>query len=184
MIEHRIANSGCQVHGIIMTTDLTQPPDLLFVTCGGTIDKIYFDAKGEYAVGPPQVTGLLEEANVGFRYEILPVVRKDSLEMTAEDREAVRAVIAGQRCRRVVVTHGTDTMIRTALALRGLEGRTIVLTGSMQPARFRVSDAEFNIGTAVMAAQILPDPPHERRPAGPIPRTGPTPRRAADHRWK
>ena len=138
--------------------DDSQSPDLLFVTCGGTIDKIYFDAKGEYAVGPPQVAGLLEEANVGFRYEILPVVRKDSLEMTAEDRETIRAVIAGQACRRVVVTHGTDTMIQTALALKGpgLEGRTIVLTGSMQPARFRVSDAEFNIGTAVMAVQVLP----------------------------
>lgn len=130
--------------------------DLLLVTCGGTIDKIYFDAKGEYAVGPPQVAGLLEEANVAFRYRILPVVRKDSLEMTEEDRQQIRAVIAGQECRRIVVTHGTDTMILTAMALRGLEGRTIVLTGSMQPARFRVSDAEFNIGTAVMAARILP----------------------------
>jgi L-asparaginase len=134
----------------------SQPKDLLFVTCGGTIDKIYFDAKGEYAVGPPQVAGLLEEANVGFSYEIVPVIRKDSLEMTAEDREAVRAVIAGRGCRRVVMTHGTDTMIETALALRGLEGRTIVLTGSMQPARFRVSDAEFNLGTAVAAVQVLP----------------------------
>ncbi|MDB6069042.1 MAG: asparaginase [Verrucomicrobiales bacterium] len=133
-------------------------PDILFVTCGGTIDKIYFDAKGEYAVGPPQVAGLLEEANVAFCYEIVPVVRKDSLEMTAEDREAIRAVIAGQDCQRVVVTHGTDTMIQTALALKGegMEGRTIVLTGSMQPARFRVSDAEFNLGAAAMAAQVLP----------------------------
>lgn len=138
--------------------DSAQPPDLLFVTCGGTIDKIYFDAKGEYAVGPPQVAGLLEEANVAFCYEIVPVVRKDSLEMTAEDREAIRAVIAGQECQRVVVTHGTDTMIQTALALtgEGMEGRTIVLTGSMQPARFRVSDAEFNLGAAAMAAQTLP----------------------------
>ena len=159
----------------MMTQDSAKPPDLLFVTCGGTIDKIYFDAKGEYAVGPPQVAGLLEEGNVGFGYEIVPAVRKDSLEMTAEDREAVRAAIAAHECRRVVVTHGTDTMIQTALALRGLEGRTIVLTGSMQPARFRVSDAEFNIGTAVMAAQTLPpgvyvamngrifDPEHSRK---------------------
>ncbi len=139
-----------------MMNDDPQLPDLLFVTCGGTIDKIYFDAKGEYAVGPPQVAVLLEEANVGFRYEIVPVVRKDSLEMTAEDRAGVRETIAGLGCRRVVVTHGTDTMIETALELRGLEGRTIVLTGSMQPARFRSSDADFNIGTAVMAAQVLP----------------------------
>lgn len=130
-------------------------PDLIFVTCGGTIDKIYFDAKGDYAVGPPQVGGLLEEGNVAFRYEVLPVLRKDSLEMTDADREAVRAAIAAHVCRRVVVTHGTDTMIETALALRGLEGRTIVLTGSMQPARFRVSDAQFNIGAAAAAAQSL-----------------------------
>lgn len=139
-----------------MADDSPSSPDLLFVTCGGTIDKIYFDAKGEYAVGPPQVAGLLEEANVAFSYQILPVVRKDSLEITPEDREAIRNTIAGHGCPRVVVTHGTDTMIQTALALRGLEGRTIVLTGSMQPARFRVSDAEFNIGTAVLAAQTLP----------------------------
>ncbi|MDB6133329.1 MAG: asparaginase [Verrucomicrobiales bacterium] len=155
--------------------DDSLPPDLIFVTCGGTIDKIYFDAKGEYAVGPPQVGILLEEGNVALRYEILPVVRKDSLEMTAEDRGAVRERIAAHPCPRVVVTHGTDTMIETALALRGLEGRTIVLTGSMQPSRFRVSDAEFNIGAAVAAVQCLPpgvyvamngrilDPAHSRK---------------------
>lgn len=131
-------------------------PEILFVTCGGTIDKIYFDAKGEYAVGPPQVCGLLEEANAGFSYEILPAIRKDSLEMTAADRALVRERIASHPCRRIVVTHGTDTMIETALALEGFKERTIVLTGSMQPARFQLSDAEFNLGTAVMAAQLLP----------------------------
>jgi L-asparaginase len=155
--------------------DETLSPDLIFVTCGGTIDKIYFDAKGDYAVGPPQVGGLLEEAGVAFRYEIVPVLRKDSLEMTPADRETVRAVIAAHSCARVVVTHGTDTMIETALTLRGLEGRTIVLTGSMQPSRFRVSDAQFNIGVAAAAAQCLPpgvyvamngrvfDPEHSRK---------------------
>lgn len=155
--------------------DHPQTPDILFVTCGGTMDKIYFDAKGEFAVGPPQVGGLLELGNVAFIYEILPLLRKDSLEMTAEDRAAIRAAIMAHECPRVVVTHGTDTMIETALALRGLEGRTIVLTGSMQPARFRVSDAEFNLGAAVMAARILPpgvyvvmngqvfDPEHSRK---------------------
>jgi L-asparaginase len=158
-----------------MTAKLPSPPDMVFLTCGGTIDKIYFDAKGAYAVGPPQVAGLLEEANVGFHYEIKSQVRKDSLEMTAEDREALRAVIEGQGCRRIVVTHGTDTMIQTAMALRGLAGRTIVLTGAMQPARFRTSDAHFNLGTAVAAVQILPpgvyvamngqifDPEHARK---------------------
>jgi L-asparaginase len=137
-----------------MKTERVEP--LLFVTCGGTIDKVYFDAKSEFEVGSPQVAGLLEEANVGVPCRILPGLRKDSLEMTEADREAIRDAIAAQPERLVVVTHGTDTMIQTARALSGLEGRTIVLTGSMQPARFRVSDAEFNLGTAVAAVQLLP----------------------------
>ena len=137
-----------------MKTERVEP--LLFVTCGGTIDKVYFDAKSEFEVGSPQVAGLLEEANVSVPCRILPVLRKDSLEMTEADREAIREAIAAQPERLVVVTHGTDTMIQTARVLSGLEGRTIVLTGSMQPARFRVSDAEFNLGTAVAAVQLLP----------------------------
>jgi L-asparaginase len=137
-----------------MKTERVEP--LLFVTCGGTIDKVYYDAKSEFEVGSPQVAGLLEEANVSVRCRILPVLRKDSLEMTDADREAIREAIAAQPERLVVVTHGTDTMIQTARVLSGLEGRTIVLTGSMQPARFRVSDAEFNLGTAVAAVQLLP----------------------------
>jgi len=54
------------------------------------------------------------------------------------------------------VTHGTDTMVETGLALTGIPGKTIVLTGALNPARFRGSDAEFNIGTAVGAVQSLP----------------------------
>ena len=129
---------------------------LLFVTCGGTIDKVYFDAKSEFEVGPPQVAGLLEEANVTMPFRILSVLQKDSLEMTGSDRERICATIAAQPERLVVVTHGTDTMIETARVLGKLTGKTVALTGSMQPARFRVSDAEFNLGTAVAAVQILP----------------------------
>jgi L-asparaginase len=76
--------------------------------------------------------------------------------MTGSDRERICATIAAQPERLVVVTHGTDTMIETARVLGKLTGKTVVLTGSMQPARFRVSDAEFNLGTAVAAVQILP----------------------------
>lgn len=141
-----------------MESSLSPEATVLFLTCGGTIDKVYFDAKGEFAVGPPQVEGLLEEANVAFRHEIVPVIRKDSLEMTEVDRAVLRDTILSHPMQHVVVTHGTDTMVETARFLQspGLEHRTIVLTGSMQPAKFRVSDAEFNLGTAVMAVQLLP----------------------------
>jgi len=126
-----------------------------FFATGGTIDKVYFDAKSEFQVGPPQVSELLSDANVGFEYEIESVLRKDSLDMTDADRALIRERIAADAASHIVVTHGTDTMIQTALALRGIPGKTIVLTGSMQPALLRVTDAWFNLGTAVMAAQTM-----------------------------
>ena len=127
-----------------------------FFTTGGTIDKIYFDAKSEFQVGPPQVTDLLRDANVTCEHEIESILRKDSLDLTDADRALIRDRIAADPATRVVVTHGTDTMVQTALVLRGIPGKTIVLTGSMQPARLRVTDAAFNLGTAVVAAQTLP----------------------------
>ena len=127
-----------------------------FFTTGGTIDKVYFDAKSEFEVGSPQVTELLVDANVTFEHEVESVLRKDSLDMTDADHALVRDRIAADPATNIVVTHGTDTMIQTARALKGIPGKTIVLTGSMQPARLRVTDAAFNLGTAVAAAQTLP----------------------------
>ena len=127
-----------------------------FLTTGGTIDKVYFDAKSEFEVGPPQVTELLGDANVTFEYEVESILRKDSLDLTDADRALIRERIIADPATRIVVTHGTDTMIQTAQTLRGIAGKTIVLTGSMQPARLRVTDAGFNLGTAVAAVQLLP----------------------------
>ncbi len=129
---------------------------LKFITTGGTIDKVYFDATSEFEVGPPQVREILQDANVTFEFEIESVLRKDSLDLTAADRRLIRDLIERDPHARIVVTHGTDTMIRTALALEGIPNKTIVLTDSMQPARFRNTDAVFNIGTAIAAAQVLP----------------------------
>ncbi len=127
-----------------------------FITTGGTIDKIYFDAKSEYEVGPPQIAGMLEEARATFEIEVASILRKDSLEMTDEDRILIRKRIEDDTCPRIVVTHGTDTMIQTAKILSGIPGKTIVLTGSMQPARFKTTDAAFNVGVAIGAVQVLP----------------------------
>ena len=126
------------------------------LTAGGTIDKVYFDAKSEYEVGPPQIAEILREANVTLDFAVESVLSKDSLDMTDADRQALRARVAADPCPRIVITHGTDTMIQTALSLLGIPAKTIVLTGSMQPARFKVTDAVFNIGTAIGAVQSLP----------------------------
>jgi len=124
-----------------------------FVTTGGTIDKIYFDALSQFEVGETQVEHILAEALVQFDFAIEPLFQKDSLEITAEDRQAIRSFIENDSSRYFVVTHGTDTMVETAGALEGIEGKTIVLTGALTPARFRTTDAVFNVGMAVAAAQ-------------------------------
>ncbi|MCW5580133.1 MAG: asparaginase [Luteimonas sp.] len=131
--------------------------ELLIVTTGGTIDKIYFDDKSDYQIGDPQIGRMLDELGVAFRFSVIPILRKDSLHLDEADRELVRATIAAQPARHVLVTHGTDSMIATAKVLASIPGKTIVLTGALSPARFRGSDAEFNIGTAVGAVQSLPE---------------------------
>ena len=129
--------------------------ELLIVTTGGTIDKVYFDDKSDFQVGEPQIGRILQELGVAFRFRVIPILRKDSLHITDADRELIRATIAAQPARHALITHGTDSMVATARALEGLDDKTIVLTGALNPARFRGSDAEFNIGTAVGAVQSL-----------------------------
>jgi len=126
------------------------------ITTGGTIDKLYFDAKSSFQVGDPQIPELLREANLVLDLKVTPLLRKDSLDMTDEDREAIRLAVAASPYRQVVITHGTDTMIRTALQLVDIADKTIVLTGAMQPARFRSTDALYNVASALTAVQTLP----------------------------
>ena len=82
-------------------------------------------------------------------------MKKDSLDITDEDRASIVANVKNQSCQRIVMTHGTDTMVDTAQALKEFSDKTIVLVGAMQPARFRDSDAIYNIGFATAAASIL-----------------------------
>ncbi|MGH8173960.1 MAG: asparaginase domain-containing protein [Rhodanobacteraceae bacterium] len=130
---------------------------LTIVTTGGTIDKIYFDDKSTFQIGAPQIGEILEALGVAFTFEVLPVLRMDSLHMQDSDRAQVRAAIEQQPHRHVLVTHGTDTMVETARTLNGVAGKVIVLTGALNPALFKGSDAVFNIGCAVGAVQSLPD---------------------------
>ena len=129
--------------------------ELLIVTTGGTIDKVYFDDKSDFQVGEPQIGQILQELGVAFRFRVIPILRKDSLHLNDGDRELIRATLAAQSSRHVLITHGTDSMVETARALESLADKTIVLTGALNPARYRGSDAEFNIGTAVGAVQSL-----------------------------
>jgi len=128
---------------------------LRVIATGGTIDKVYFDAASAYDVGDPQVEPLFKEANVTFDYAIESVLRKDSLAMTDDDRALIRERVEKSPERLILITHGTDTMTLTAEKLKGIADKVIVFTGSMLPARFRSSDAIFNLGCAVGALQVL-----------------------------
>ena len=128
---------------------------ILILTTGGTIDKIYFDAKSTYEVGPPNISELLAELNLSISYRIVSVLRKDSLDLTDEDRQLIYDQAADSEESRILITHGTDTMVETGTKLRAIDNKTIVLTGALQPALFKTSDALFNIGSALAAVQIL-----------------------------
>ena len=123
---------------------------------GGTIDKVYFDAKSDYEIGEPQAGAILHEAGVGFDFHVESVLRKDSLAMTDADRGLVRERVLAAEESHILITHGTDTMTETAAVLGDIHDKVIVFTGSMLPARFRQNDALFNIGCAVGGLQALP----------------------------
>ena len=123
------------------------------LTTGGTIDKIYFDATSEYEVGESTIPHIYAEVGVHVDYELVSVMRKDSLEIDDEDRAKLRTHCEQSQQDMILITHGTDTMCETAEYLMGIAGKTIVLTGSLAPARFRETDAIFNVGLAMGAVQ-------------------------------
>ena len=125
---------------------------LAILTCGGTFDKVYYDALSDYSIGAPCVPDLLAEAGMQDGWELIEVMRKDSLDMTDEDRQTLRMAAASCRASRLVVIHGTDTMAESSAVLADIPEKTIVLTGAMSPARFRQTDAPFNLGFAIAAA--------------------------------
>lgn len=127
------------------------------LTAGGSIDKVYSTSQSDFVVGLPQIERILREGNVTIDFDVEPLLRKDSLDMTPDDRETIVERVRATPHRHIVITHGTDTMIDTALTLMPISGKVIVLTGAMQPAAFRGTDAAFNVGCAVAAVQVLPE---------------------------
>ncbi|MCB1583180.1 MAG: asparaginase [Xanthomonadales bacterium] len=129
---------------------------LKIITTGGTIDKLYFDDLSDYQIGKPIIGELLNTYHVGFEFEVVPLLKKDSIYLTDEDRELIKQVIEKSDDQHFLITHGTDTMVETAQYLKSIEDKTIVLTGALTPARFNSTDAIFNIGCAVAAVQTQP----------------------------
>ena len=128
---------------------------ILILTTGGTIDKVYFDARGTYSVGDPQITEILRVVGVTCPHNTETLMAKDSMDLTPEDRDTIKRRIQQAFEHRILITHGTDTMVETARHLGDVPDKTIVLVGALKPARFKFTDAEFNIGFALAAVQAL-----------------------------
>jgi L-asparaginase len=128
----------------------------IFVT-GGTFDKTYDEIAGRLAFGDTHLGEMLRLGRSRVPVSIRTLMMIDSLDMTEEDRQLIVRNCASCEETRIVVTHGTDTMVETAAALaRGTAGKTIVLTGAMIPYAFGSSDGLFNLGSALSFAQVLP----------------------------
>jgi L-asparaginase len=129
----------------------------IFIT-GGTFDKTYDEIRGGLAFGDTHLPEMLRLGRSRVEVSIRTLMMIDSLEMTEMDRELIVRSCAACDQQRIVITHGTDTMVETAAAIaKGVSGKTVVLTGAMIPYAFGSSDGLFNLGSALSFAQVLPD---------------------------
>jgi L-asparaginase len=130
---------------------------IVFIQTGGTIDKDYPRSQKGYAfeIGEPAVERILEKVHPSFDFEVVSLLKKDSLDMTEKDRERILEACQKADADKIVVTHGTDTMIETARKLSRVKNKAIVLTGAMKPEKFVDSDASFNVGVALGALSVL-----------------------------
>lgn len=135
------------------------PEEIIIFVTGGTFDKEYNMLNGELYFKDTHVNDMLVRGRCTLPTTVRTLMMLDSLEITAEDRELIVYNCQKVPQQRIIVTHGTDTMVETAVALAqaGIEEKTIILTGAMIPYTFGTSsDGFFNLGAALAYAQALP----------------------------
>ena len=123
---------------------------------GGTIDKEYDPLTGELIFAKSHLSNILNQVRCKARFILEEVMLKDSLQMRSEDREEILKKCVDCLENRIIVTHGTDTMVETGRVLgTNVKSKTIVLVGAMIPYTFGASDALFNLGCAFASVQAL-----------------------------
>jgi L-asparaginase len=126
------------------------------IITGGTIDKSYNMNNGELHFVDSHIPSMLTEARCKADFELDKILLKDSLNMDDSDRQKILDAVQNSAQSRIIVTHGTDTMVQTAqLLAQQVENKTVVFTGAMIPYVFDKSDSLFNLGTAFAAVQCL-----------------------------
>ena len=128
----------------------------IFIT-GGTFDKDYNELNGELYFKNSRMYELLELGRCKLNVDIETLMMVDSVEMSSNERDYIISKCADEMCNQIIITHGTDTIIQTALLLeKNIKNKTIVLTGAMIPVKFGSSDGLFNMGSALSFVQSLP----------------------------
>jgi L-asparaginase len=124
---------------------------------GGTIDKHYNPLNGELIFSQSSIERMLVQSRSTVKAELEVVMLKDSLEMDNSDRERLSQACNQSPEVRMIITHGTDTMVASAqtIAEQLPKDKVVVLLGAMVPYQFKESDALFNLGCAMSAVQIL-----------------------------
>jgi L-asparaginase len=124
---------------------------------GGTFDKEYDELTGSLFFKETHIHEMLRLGRCRVHVTVETVMMVDSLEMTDADRARIASICRQAPEDRIIVTHGTDTMVETAAILAREEtDKTIVLTGAMIPWAFGSSDGLFNLGSALSFVQTLP----------------------------
>jgi L-asparaginase len=129
----------------------------LFIT-GGTFDKEYNELNGKLFFEDTHVPEMLDLGRCKLDVNVRTLMMIDSLEMTDNDRDIIAHNCMQCEESKIVITHGTDTMVETAKKLaEKITDKTIVLTGAMIPYKFGSSDGLFNLGAALAYVQTLPN---------------------------
>ena len=126
------------------------------IITGGTIDKSYNMHNGKLHFVDSHIPAMLSEGRCKANLDIDKLMLKDSLDMLESDRLQLLSACLQAEPSKIIITHGTDTMVQNAQFLQQVKGKTIVLTGAMIPYVFDKSDALFNLGSAFTAVQCLP----------------------------
>ena len=127
----------------------------IFAT-GGTFDKEFNEINGSLYFKETNLFKLLElgRSNVNVSIETLMMV--DSLNMTNGERQYILDKCNNEKTNKIIITHGTDTMVETAeFIAKGIKDKVVILTGAMIPIKFGSSDGLFNLGSAMSFVQIL-----------------------------
>jgi L-asparaginase len=131
--------------------------NIRILVTGGTFDKEYNELTGELFFKESHVRHMLILGRCRLTVDVRTLMMVDSREMSDEDRETIARNCLKAKEERIVITHGTDTMVDTARAVAGrVKTKTVVLTGAMIPYTFGSSDGLFNLGSALAFVQTLP----------------------------